>query len=89
MKVRYTLAAFYDRERIFERLHRRSESGTRNVMASIKEAAQQLSEQPFSGHKTNVLGVLALVRTDYSFVMFYRVRQNMVELLHIRHVSGR
>jgi hypothetical protein len=33
--------------------------------------------------------VLALVLTDYPFVMFYRVCQNMVELLRIRHASRR
>jgi plasmid stabilization system protein ParE len=89
MRVRYTLGAFYDRERIFERLHRRSESGARNVMARVKAAVQQLSEQPYSGHKTNVSGALALVLADYPSVIFYRVRQNIVELLHIRHTSRR
>ena len=89
MRVRYTLAAFYDRERIFERLHRRSASGARNVMASIKAAVRQLSEQPYSGHKTNMSGVLVLVLADYPYIVFDRIRQEAVEVLHIRHTSRR
>lgn len=83
MRVRYTLAAFHDRERILERLHRRSESGARNVMGSFRAAVQQLSEQPYSGHKTNEPNVLVLVLTDYAYNIFYQVQRDTVELLHI------
>lgn len=89
MRVRYTLAAFHDRERIFKRLHRRSEGGARNVMASFRTAVQQLSEQPYSGHKTNAPSVLVLVLTDYPYNIFYQVRRDTVELLHIRHTARR
>jgi toxin ParE1/3/4 len=42
MKIRYTPAAFSDRERIIEYLRERSAGGARNVAASIREAVAQL-----------------------------------------------
>jgi len=39
MKIRYTPAAFSDRERIIEYLRERSAGGARNAAASIREAA--------------------------------------------------
>jgi plasmid stabilization system protein ParE len=42
MKIRYTPAAFSDRERIIEYLRERSADGARNVAASIHEAVAQL-----------------------------------------------
>jgi plasmid stabilization system protein ParE len=53
MKVRYTPQAFSDRERILEYLNERSESGSRNVAASIREAVAQLGHQPHSGYRTD------------------------------------
>jgi len=42
MKIRYTPAAFSDRERIIQYLRERSAGGARNVAASIREAVAQL-----------------------------------------------
>jgi toxin ParE1/3/4 len=83
------MAAFVDREAILNRLHKRSEGGASNVIASIKAAVQLLSEQPDSGLKTNAPGVLVLVLSDYPYLIFYRVRRDTLELLHIRHTSRR
>jgi toxin ParE1/3/4 len=44
MKIRYTPAAFSDRERIIEYLRERSADGARNVAASIREAVAQLKD---------------------------------------------
>jgi len=44
MKIRYTPAAFSDRERIIEYLRERSAGGARNVAASIREAVAQLKD---------------------------------------------
>jgi len=88
MRVRYTPEAFADRERIFAYLRDRSPSGARNVMASIREAARQLRDQPYSGYKTNdTVRVKFLVR--YPYKIFYRVRGDVVEIVHIRHTSRR
>ena len=89
MRVRYTPEAFADRERILEYLKERSESGSRNVAASIHKAVAQLGDQPNSGYPTDnpVVRVLFVVR--YPYKIFYRVRDDVVEILHIRHTSRR
>lgn len=52
MRVRYTPRAFADRERIHQYLAERAPEGARNVMASIRDALDQLSAQPYSGYPT-------------------------------------
>ena len=88
MRVRYTPGAFSDRERIFEYLKERSESGARNVAASIREAAAQLREHPESGYRTDDPDIRVLFVKRYPYKIFYRVR-DAVEILHIRHTSRR
>ena len=83
------MAAFANREAILNRLHKRSDGGAHKMMACFKAALQLLSEQPYSGHKTNAPGVLVLVLTDYPYIIFYQVRRDTVELLHIHHTPRR
>ena len=82
MKIRYTPAAFSDRERIIEYLRERSAGGARNVAASIREAVAQLKDHPQSGYQTDDpdVGVIFVVR--YPYKIFYRVR-DAIEILHI------
>lgn len=89
MTVRYTPEAFADRERILEYLRERSASGARNVAESIREAVTQLGEQPLSGYRTDNPDVRVLFVARYPYKIFYRVRETVVEVLHIRHTSRR
>ena len=89
MSVRYTPEAFADRERILEYLRERSQSGARNVAASIREAVTQLGDQPLSGYRTEIPDVRVVIVVRYPYKIFYRVRETAVEILHIRHTSRR
>ena len=89
MKVRYSPQAFADRERIFEYLRARSPSGARKVMESIRTAAAQLAEQPHSGYRTDDYNVRVKFVIQYPYKIFYRVRDDIVEIAHIRHTSRR
>ena len=88
MKVRYTPAAFSDRERILEYLNERSPDGARDVAARILEAVEQLKEHPHSGYRTDNPDVRVIFVARYPYKVFYRVR-DAVEILHIRHTSRR
>lgn len=88
MKVRYTPAAFSDRERILAYLRERSPSGARNVAASMREAVAKLKDHPLSGYQTDAPGVRVLFVVRYPYKIFYRVRED-VEIIHIRHTSRR
>jgi plasmid stabilization system protein ParE len=89
MRVRYTSRAFADREGIFEYLRERSPGGARRVMASIRDAARLLGEHPYSGYKTNDPEVRVKFLVHYPYKIFYRVRNDVVEIAHIRHTSRR
>jgi plasmid stabilization system protein ParE len=89
MRVRYTPQAFSDRERILEYLRERSPGGARNVASSIREAVAQLGDQPHSGHQTDNPDVRVVFVVRYPYKIFYRVRESVVEILHIRHTSRR
>lgn len=88
MKVRYTPAAFSDREQILEYRRERSAAGARNVAVSIRKTVDQLREHPHSGHRTENPEVRVIFVTRYPYKIFYRVR-DAIEILHIRHTSRR
>ena len=89
MRVRYTPEAFADREQILEYLKDRSPGGARNVAASIRDAIVQLGDHPHSGHRTDNPEVRVMFVVHYPYKIFYRVRETVVEVLHIRHTSRR
>ena len=89
MRVRYTPEAFADRERILEYLKVRSPGGSRNVAISIRDAVAQLGEHPHSGYRTDNPDVRVKFVVRYPYKIFYRVRDDAVEILHVRHTSRR
>jgi toxin ParE1/3/4 len=89
MRVRFSSEAFADREQIFEYLHARSPDGARNVLASIRAAVAQLADQPYSGYQTDDPDVRVKFVIQYPYKIFYRVREEVVEIAHIRHTSRR
>jgi hypothetical protein len=60
-------------------LHSRSPGGARNVLASIREALVQLSEQPHSGLATDEPDVRVMF-LRYPYKIFYRVREDAIEV---------
>ena len=89
MRVRYTPEAFADRERIFEYLLERSPSGARRVLASIREVLRLLGEYPYSGYGTDDPNIRVKFVNRYPYKIFYRVRDDAVEIAHIRHTARR
>ena len=89
MRVRYTPRAFADREQIFDYLRQRTPSGARRVLASIREAVAQLGDQPRSAYATDDPSVRVKFIVRYPYKIFYRVREDAVEILHIRHTARR
>jgi toxin ParE1/3/4 len=89
MRIRYTPEAFSDREGIFEYLRERSPSGARNVLANIRAAVSELREQPHSGYRADEPEVRVKFLIRYPYKIFYRIRNDVVEIVHIRHTSRR
>jgi toxin ParE1/3/4 len=89
MRIRYSRGAFADREQIFEYLHEQSPSGARNVMARIRSAVAQLRDHPNSGYRTDNPDIRVKFIGRYPYKIFYHVRGDIVEIVHIRHTSRR
>lgn len=87
MKVRYTNRAFRDREEILIYLKARSPSGARSVLERFDAAAALLGEQPSAGVPTDMADARVLFVGRYPYKFFYRVRDDTVEILHIRHTA--
>lgn len=87
MKVYFTSRAFSDREAIFDYIHDRSPTGARNVMSRLRHAIRRLSRQPLSGVETDVEGVRVIFVGRYPFRVFYRVRDDTIEILRILHTA--
>jgi toxin ParE1/3/4 len=89
MKVRYTLRAFADREEIFEYLDARNPKAASAVVGLIKQRINELGDQPRKGRRTNKPGIYTIWITPYRYRVFYRIEQDVVVVLQIRHTSRR
>jgi toxin ParE1/3/4 len=89
MKLRFSERAFADREDIFEYLDQRSPEVAQAVFAYLAASITQLIDLPHTGARTDDGDVRVLFIVRYPYKVFYRVRGEMVEILHIRHTSRR
>jgi plasmid stabilization system protein ParE len=58
-------------------------------MASIRDAVKLRQDQPYSGYKTDDPDVRVKFIVRYPYKIFYRLRDDVVEIAHIRHTSRR
>lgn len=85
MRVRYTPRAFADREAIFEHLNQRDPGAARKVKAFINKKIGDLSYSPRRARIVPGLGVHALWLGRYPYIVYYRVQNDQVLIIHIRH----
>ncbi|WP_375458286.1 type II toxin-antitoxin system RelE/ParE family toxin [uncultured Enterovirga sp.] len=89
MKLRLTPRARQDRLRIFDYLVAQSESGASSVMSALQRTFEVIEQFPEGGRRTDGRPIRCLTVSSYPYVVFYRVRVNMIEVIHIRHTSRR
>jgi plasmid stabilization system protein ParE len=89
MKVRYTKRAFADREAIFEYLNRQDPRAAQRVKAFIKQKIGDLEHSPRRARMIRNLSVHALWLGRYPCIVYYRVKGDVVSIIHIRHGARR
>jgi toxin ParE1/3/4 len=89
MRVRYTPRAFADREAIFAYLDRRNPRAARDVKAFIKGRILELSQFPKRHHFIKEFDAHALWLGRYPYIVYYRIRNEEVIVIHIRHAAQR
>jgi plasmid stabilization system protein ParE len=87
MIVSYSRRAKSDLEDILRYLSERSPVGARNVSRSSAAAIEVLADNPEIGVKTRRPGVRVWLAVGYPYKVSYRVRDEAVEILHIRHAA--
>jgi plasmid stabilization system protein ParE len=89
MIVRFTPRAEGDLVKILTYLERRSPAGARRVAASLLQTIEIVGSHPQSGASTRRPQVFVTIATNYPYKIFYRVRENSIDILHIRHSARR
>ena len=89
MKVRYTARARADLREIYAYLYERSPRGALNVRSSIRNAVASLGQEPRRGQPTDLPDVRRVPVVRYRHAIYFRVRDDEAQIVHIRHTSRR
>ena len=89
MIVRFTRRAESDLAAIVDYLAKVSPEGGGRVAASLRETIQVISDHPFGGLKTVRPMLFVKIVPQYPYKVFYRVRDDIIEIVHIRHAARR
>jgi toxin ParE1/3/4 len=89
MIVRFTRRAETDLAQIFDYVAALSPEGARNVASSLREAIRVIGDHPLSGRKTQRPMVFVKIVPRYPYKIFYRLRDDAIDIVHIRHASRR
>ncbi len=81
MRVRYTLGARLDIDRIYEFLSNRNPSAASKVVARIRQAADRLAEFPYIGHVGRAVGTYEWAVRRLPYIIVYEVREDSAEIL--------
>ncbi len=87
MKLRVTRRALSDRKQILKYLRRYTTDGVHNVLSRLDEAIDRMRRNPKFGTPTDVDDVKVVFVGRYPYKIFYRIRADEVQILHIRHAS--
>jgi addiction module RelE/StbE family toxin len=90
MKIAYTEAALADLDEIFEYLEYHYPTLVEPVQERIQTTLARLQQWPKSARKVDQrtdVRVVPLIR--YPYLVFYRITDDAIEIVHIRHASRR
>jgi toxin ParE1/3/4 len=90
MRIVYTEAALADLDEIFEYLQSHYPTLVEPVQQRIQAALARLQQWPKSARKVaqrTDVRIVPLIR--YPYLIFYRVTDDTIEIVHVRHASRR
>jgi len=89
VRVRWTRRSLRALDEITEYIARERPEAARAVAGRVFAATDRLSEHPASGRPGRVPGTRELVVPATPFIVPYRVRGEVVEILHVFHGARR
>jgi addiction module RelE/StbE family toxin len=85
MKVRYTQDARRELRLIGDYLREQAPGAAKRVVAAIRARVAQLETHPHLGKPTSESGIRSLSINRYPYTAYYRVEDDAVSIVHIRH----
>ncbi len=85
MIVRYNRGAVHDTEAIAKYIRDRNPKAAVDVRTRIKSLIDGLADFTLQGTPTDHRDIRRLVTTPYPYLIFYRIKNETVIILHIRH----
>jgi plasmid stabilization system protein ParE len=88
MKIRWSLPAVEDLERICELIQLDNPEAGRRVVRTIYDGCSRLEEFPYLGRaSTRIAGWRELVFSGLPYIAFYRIIEDTVEISRIFHAA--
>lgn len=85
MQVVWSPVAAQDIERIVEFIDQDNPVAARAVAKRLYEAAATLNAFPYRNRKSRVSGNYDLIFTDLPYIIVYRIRADLVEIVRVYH----
>ena len=85
MKVRYTVPARTDLDEIYGYVSQHNPVAAERIKRQIKADAELLGEFPFMARESDIPGIRLRKVRRYPYLIFYSLRGNEVQILHVRH----
>ncbi len=89
VKIRYARAAQRYLSSIFAYLVERSPQAKRLVAARLSNAIRLIADNPGIGMQTQRPGIFVKFVPRSSYRIFYRVKGETLEIIHVRHAARR
>lgn len=89
MRVRYTPRARGDIENIFRYIAERNPNGARNVLRAIYAGVDFIAMHPEASNRTTETDIRVKIVTRYRYKIFFRVADEGIDVLHVRHGARR
>lgn len=84
MKLRYAPRARSDITRIYEYIAQHDTRAATAVVRQIRLTSDLLAQHPGLGQKTDIPGVRVLPTARYSYLIYHRVRESELIIIHVR-----
>ena len=87
MRLRFTLPAAHQLDRILTTIAEQHPTGARNVQERISAVMDLLQHQPQAGAATARPGVRRMVVRPYPYAVAYRIGDDEIIVLGVRHTA--
>jgi len=85
VKLRYTLRAAAELDKVLAHIEAQSPQGARRVQARIQAIINLLLQHPHAGQLTSKGRLRRMVASPYPYLIFYRVTEDEIVIHGVRH----